>query len=161
MKMQTSDFSNKRRWSIVILLFAGSLINYLDRAAISFALPANRDLHHRVRPEERRQEQALALHLIERTNTVAKGLRESTSLLERGTVSRPRDRMSPRKEAAPSGPRPTETSENTTSRSVSTSSNRFTSASTKPQITLAGSSSAVLLASRLARIVPLSQPKWR
>src|SRR5579872_7556343 len=39
MKMQTSDFSNKRRWSIVILLFAASLINYLDRAAISFALP--------------------------------------------------------------------------------------------------------------------------
>jgi len=37
--MQTSDFSNKRRWSIVILLFAASLINYLDRAAISFALP--------------------------------------------------------------------------------------------------------------------------
>jgi len=39
MKMQTSDFSNNRRWSIVILLFAASLINYLDRAAISFALP--------------------------------------------------------------------------------------------------------------------------
>jgi MFS transporter, ACS family, D-galactonate transporter len=39
MKMQTSDFSNKRRWSIVILLFGASLINYLDRAAISFALP--------------------------------------------------------------------------------------------------------------------------
>jgi MFS transporter, ACS family, D-galactonate transporter len=39
MKMQTSDFSNKHRWSIVILLFAASLINYLDRAAISFALP--------------------------------------------------------------------------------------------------------------------------
>src|ERR1700740_1999560 len=37
--MNLSDFSNKRRWSIVGLLFAASLINYLDRAAISFALP--------------------------------------------------------------------------------------------------------------------------
>jgi ACS family D-galactonate transporter-like MFS transporter len=33
-----NHFDN-RRWSIVILLFAASLINYLDRAAISFALP--------------------------------------------------------------------------------------------------------------------------
>src|ERR1700757_1030464 len=31
--------SDNRRWSIVSLLFAASLINYLDRAAISFALP--------------------------------------------------------------------------------------------------------------------------
>src|SRR5580765_5601605 len=31
--------SNDRRWSVVVLLFAASLINYLDRAAISFALP--------------------------------------------------------------------------------------------------------------------------
>jgi MFS family permease len=31
--------SNRRRWSIVGLLFAASLINYLDRAAISLALP--------------------------------------------------------------------------------------------------------------------------
>jgi len=37
--MDLSDFSNKRRWSIVTLLFAASLINYLDRATISFALP--------------------------------------------------------------------------------------------------------------------------
>ncbi|HXY50038.1 MAG TPA: MFS transporter [Terriglobales bacterium] len=37
--MDLSDFSNKRRWSIVGLLFAASVINYLDRAAISFALP--------------------------------------------------------------------------------------------------------------------------
>jgi MFS family permease len=37
--MDLSDFSNKRRWTIIILLFAASLINYLDRAAISFALP--------------------------------------------------------------------------------------------------------------------------
>lgn len=37
--MNLSDFSNKRRWSIVGLLFMASLINYLDRAAISFALP--------------------------------------------------------------------------------------------------------------------------
>ncbi len=38
-QMDLSDFSNKRRWPIIILLFAASLINYLDRAAISFALP--------------------------------------------------------------------------------------------------------------------------
>src|SRR5215468_4155467 len=37
--MDLSDFSNKRRWTIIILLFAASLINYLDRAAISYALP--------------------------------------------------------------------------------------------------------------------------
>ena len=37
--MDLSDSSNKRRWWIVGLLFAASLINYLDRAAISFALP--------------------------------------------------------------------------------------------------------------------------
>jgi MFS family permease len=33
------DVSHQRRWRIVGLLFAASLINYLDRAAISFALP--------------------------------------------------------------------------------------------------------------------------
>src|SRR5262250_350277 len=38
-QMDLSDFSNKRRWPIIILLFTASLINYLDRAAISFALP--------------------------------------------------------------------------------------------------------------------------
>jgi MFS transporter, ACS family, D-galactonate transporter len=38
-KMDLSESSNTRRWSIVGLLFAASLINYLDRAAISFALP--------------------------------------------------------------------------------------------------------------------------
>lgn len=37
--MDQADFSNRRRWWIVSLLFAASLINYLDRAAISFALP--------------------------------------------------------------------------------------------------------------------------
>ena len=37
--MNLSDFTNKRRWWIVGLLFTASLINYLDRAAISFALP--------------------------------------------------------------------------------------------------------------------------
>ena len=31
--------SNERRWAVVSLLFVASLINYLDRAAISFALP--------------------------------------------------------------------------------------------------------------------------
>ena len=38
-KMHLSESSNEQRWSIVSLLFAASLINYLDRAAISFALP--------------------------------------------------------------------------------------------------------------------------
>jgi MFS transporter, ACS family, D-galactonate transporter len=37
--MDQADFSHNRRWWIVALLFAASLINYLDRAAISFALP--------------------------------------------------------------------------------------------------------------------------
>jgi len=37
--MDLPNVSNHRRWSIVGLLFAASLINYLDRAAISFALP--------------------------------------------------------------------------------------------------------------------------
>jgi len=31
--------SNQRRWTIVGLLFSASMINYLDRAALSFALP--------------------------------------------------------------------------------------------------------------------------
>jgi MFS transporter, ACS family, D-galactonate transporter len=44
--MNLPNFSNKRRWSIVTLLFTASLINYLDRAAISFALPLiSRDFH--------------------------------------------------------------------------------------------------------------------
>src|SRR5207247_6860004 len=44
----TADLSNanQRRWAIVGLLFIASLINYLDRAAISFALPLiSRDFH--------------------------------------------------------------------------------------------------------------------
>jgi MFS family permease len=44
--MDLADSSHKRRWWIVSLLFAASLINYLDRAAISFALPLiSRDFH--------------------------------------------------------------------------------------------------------------------
>lgn len=44
--MDLADDSHKRRWSIVSLLFAASVINYLDRAAISFALPLiSRDFH--------------------------------------------------------------------------------------------------------------------
>jgi hypothetical protein len=31
--------TNARRWAIVGLLFTASLINYFDRATISFALP--------------------------------------------------------------------------------------------------------------------------
>src|SRR5882757_5922589 len=38
--------SSSRRWGIVGLLFTASLINYLDRAAISFALPLiSKDFH--------------------------------------------------------------------------------------------------------------------
>lgn len=37
--MIVSNFSNARRWSIVLLLFIASFINYLDRATISYALP--------------------------------------------------------------------------------------------------------------------------
>ena len=37
--MDLPNHSGHRRWVIVGLLFAASLINYLDRAAISFALP--------------------------------------------------------------------------------------------------------------------------
>ena len=41
-----SGVSKERRWTIVWLLFTASLINYLDRSAISFALPSiSRDLH--------------------------------------------------------------------------------------------------------------------
>jgi MFS transporter, ACS family, D-galactonate transporter len=44
--MNLPNLSNKRRWWIVGLLFTASLINYLDRAAISFALPLiSRDFH--------------------------------------------------------------------------------------------------------------------
>src|SRR5438045_9528427 len=44
--MDLPKISNKRRWTVVGLLFTASLINYLDRAAISFALPLiSRDFH--------------------------------------------------------------------------------------------------------------------
>ena len=44
--MDQLNVSNKRRWTIVSLLFTASLINYLDRATISFALPLiSRDFH--------------------------------------------------------------------------------------------------------------------
>jgi MFS transporter, ACS family, D-galactonate transporter len=44
--MDLPNVSNKHRWAIVGLLFTSSLINYLDRAAISFALPLiSRDFH--------------------------------------------------------------------------------------------------------------------
>src|SRR6266478_2672823 len=44
--MDLTNVSNQRRWTIVSLLFTASLINYLDRAAISFALPLlSRDFH--------------------------------------------------------------------------------------------------------------------
>jgi ACS family D-galactonate transporter-like MFS transporter len=44
--MDLSNVSNQRRWTIVGLLFTASVINYLDRAAISFALPLiSHDFH--------------------------------------------------------------------------------------------------------------------
>ena len=44
--MELLNVSNTRRWLIVSLLFSASLINYLDRAAISLALPLiSTDLH--------------------------------------------------------------------------------------------------------------------
>jgi MFS transporter, ACS family, D-galactonate transporter len=44
--MDLPAVSNSRRWGIVGLLFTAALINYLDRAAISFALPLiSRDFH--------------------------------------------------------------------------------------------------------------------
>ncbi|HXN24821.1 MAG TPA: MFS transporter [Candidatus Dormibacteraeota bacterium] len=44
--MDLPNVSNQRRWGIVGLLFTASLINYLDRAAISFALPLiSKDFH--------------------------------------------------------------------------------------------------------------------
>ena len=44
--MDLPNLSGRRRWSIVGLLFAASLINYLDRATISFALPLiSKDFH--------------------------------------------------------------------------------------------------------------------
>jgi len=44
--MDLTNVSKQRRWTIVGLLFTSSLINYLDRAAISFALPLiSRDFH--------------------------------------------------------------------------------------------------------------------
>jgi MFS family permease len=40
------DVTNARRWTVVGLLFTASLINYFDRATISFALPLiSKDLH--------------------------------------------------------------------------------------------------------------------
>src|ERR1700736_6685200 len=44
--MDLPAVSSSRRWGVVGLLFTASLINYLDRAAISFALPLiSRDFH--------------------------------------------------------------------------------------------------------------------
>jgi MFS transporter, ACS family, D-galactonate transporter len=44
--MDLPAISNSRRWGVVGLLFTASIINYLDRAAISFALPLiSRDFH--------------------------------------------------------------------------------------------------------------------
>jgi ACS family D-galactonate transporter-like MFS transporter len=41
-----SSVSNARRWTVVSLLFIASVINYFDRATISFALPLiSRDFH--------------------------------------------------------------------------------------------------------------------
>src|SRR5438552_603633 len=46
LRMDLVNVSKGHRWAIVFLLFTASLINYLDRAAISFALPLiSRDFH--------------------------------------------------------------------------------------------------------------------
>ena len=40
------DISNERRWGVVGLLFVASMINYMDRATLSYALPSlSDDLH--------------------------------------------------------------------------------------------------------------------
>jgi ACS family D-galactonate transporter-like MFS transporter len=42
----STSLTNARRWTIVVLLFTASLINYFDRATLSFALPLiSKDLH--------------------------------------------------------------------------------------------------------------------
>ena len=56
---------------------------------------------------------------------------------------------------------PMGTRENATSRLGSTLNNAFTCESTKSATILAESFEAADIASRLARIVPLSHPKWR
>src|SRR5580765_6768713 len=44
--MMLFGVTNQRRWAIVDLLFVDSLINYFDRATISFALPLlSKELH--------------------------------------------------------------------------------------------------------------------
>src|SRR2546429_9247193 len=46
LRMDLVNVSKGHRWAIVFLLFTASLINYLDRAAISFALPLiSREFH--------------------------------------------------------------------------------------------------------------------
>jgi MFS transporter, ACS family, D-galactonate transporter len=45
-RVDLTNVSHERRWAIVALLFTASLINYLDRATISFALPLiSKDFH--------------------------------------------------------------------------------------------------------------------
>ncbi len=45
-RVSTADAATSRRWAVVSLLFAASLINYLDRASLSLALPViGVDLH--------------------------------------------------------------------------------------------------------------------
>ena len=45
-QMDQAGYLKKRRWSIVGLLFTASVINYMDRATISFALPLiSKDFH--------------------------------------------------------------------------------------------------------------------
>ena len=42
----TTGITNRRRWGVVGLLFAASMINYMDRFTISLALPSiSDDLH--------------------------------------------------------------------------------------------------------------------
>lgn len=44
--ISSMEILNRRRWWVIVLLFTASLLNYFDRATISYALPLiSRDLH--------------------------------------------------------------------------------------------------------------------
>src|SRR6266566_3376246 len=85
----------------------------------------------------------------------------STSWCESGTVSKPSAGASLGTGSELSDVRPIGTRHKETSRRVSRSSRRFTSASTNPSTISAVSPEAVQTASIFASRVPLSQPKWR
>src|SRR3982074_2062420 len=85
----------------------------------------------------------------------------STACCESGIVSKPSDGASLGAGGELSDVRPIGTRHKETSRRVSRSSNRFTSASTNPSTISPGDPDAAATASILASKVPLSQPKCR